>query len=69
MNTAYASMGVRKALRKDTTERKPPNLTISFDTRYQYSLIGGCYIHGMMAGEGFKHQREHGNKLRMFHLI
>ncbi|OCK82071.1 HET-domain-containing protein [Lepidopterella palustris CBS 459.81] len=35
----------------------------------QYSFVGQCYVHGMMAGEGFKHQREHGNKLKVFHLV
>lgn len=66
---AFASTGVRKALWKDIPEQKPPNLTISLASQYQYSFIGECYVHGMMAGEGFKHQREHGNRLKVFHLI
>jgi hypothetical protein len=66
MDTAFASKGVRKALRK---ERKTPNRTISLESQSQYSFIGECYVHGMMAGEGFKHQREHGNKLKVFHLV
>jgi Heterokaryon incompatibility protein (HET) len=66
---AFASTGVRKALRKDAPDQNPPNLTISPDSQHQYSFIGECYVHGMMAGEGFKHQREHGNRLKVFHLV
>lgn len=66
---AFASTGVRKALQKNVPEQKPPDLTISLASQHQYSFIGECYVHGMMAGEGFKHQREHGNRLKAFHLI
>ncbi|OCL04902.1 HET-domain-containing protein, partial [Glonium stellatum] len=55
---------VRKALSKDTSRRKHPNLTISLDSDEQYAFVGECYVHNMMAGEGFKHQREHGNRLK-----
>ncbi|KAJ4142670.1 hypothetical protein NW754_010109 [Fusarium falciforme] len=65
----FASVGVRKALRKDTTDSKPPDLATSLESQYQCELIGECYIHGMMDGEAFKHQREYGNKLRLFHLL
>ncbi|RSM00882.1 hypothetical protein CEP52_008848 [Fusarium oligoseptatum] len=65
----FASVGVRKALRKDTAESKPPDLATSLESQYQCELIGECYIHGMMDGEAFKHQREYGNKLRLFHLL
>jgi len=69
-DTAFASTGVRRTLR--TTEKhmpEPPNLPVSLESQHQYTFIGECYVHGMMAGEGFKHQKDHGNKLRAFHLV
>lgn len=65
----HASAGVRRALETETSEPKPPNLAVNLESEYKCELIGECYIHGMMDGEAFKHQREHGNKLRLFHLI
>lgn len=58
LSVNFASVGERKALRKDTAESKPPDLATSLESQYQYDLIGGCYIHGMMDGEASKHQRE-----------
>ncbi|WPH04729.1 heterokaryon incompatibility protein 6, or allele [Acrodontium crateriforme] len=46
-----------------------PTLSISLESQHRYAFVGPCYVHGMMAGEGFKHQKDHGNKLRAFHLI
>ena len=34
----------------------------------EYILIGPCYVHGMMDGDGFRHQIETGNKLQEFRL-
>jgi hypothetical protein len=68
-NSAFSSHGVRKVLGEDSKERKPPSLTVLLDSQNQYSFIGECYVHGMMAGEGFKHQHEHGNSLKAFHLV
>jgi hypothetical protein len=68
-NSAFSSHGVRKVLGEDSKEPKPPNLTVLLDSQNQYSFIGECYVHGMMAGEGFKHQHEHGNSLKAFHLV
>lgn len=70
-DSAYASMGVRKALQVDTGQRQEPKLDLDFEgeSQTQYTFIGECYVHGMMAGEGFKHQRECGNRLRVFHLV
>lgn len=68
-NSAFSSQGVRKVLGQDHKEGKPPSLTVLLDSQNQYSFIGECYVHGMMAGEGFKHQHEHGNSLKAFHLV
>jgi Heterokaryon incompatibility protein (HET) len=35
----------------------------------EYILIGPCYVHGMMDGDGFRHQIETGNKLQEFRLV
>nr|POE72138.1 heterokaryon incompatibility protein 6, or allele [Quercus suber] len=76
IDTTYSSYGVRRALHNmdhhDTppdSEHMIPGLAISLESPYRYQFIGECYVHGMMAGEGFKHQQDHGNKLRAFHLI
>ncbi|KAH6664129.1 heterokaryon incompatibility protein-domain-containing protein [Halenospora varia] len=69
-SSAYSSHGVRKILGEEEKEHQnPPSLTISLDSRHQYTFIGECYVHGMMAGEGFKHQHEHGNPLKVFHIV
>ncbi|TVY42247.1 Heterokaryon incompatibility protein 6,OR allele [Lachnellula subtilissima] len=68
-NSAFSSYGVRKVLGEDAAEPKPPSLTVSLDSQQQYTFVGECYVHGMMAGEGFKHQHEHGNSLKAFHLV
>ena len=68
-NSAFSSHGVRKVLGEEMKERKTPKLIVSPDSQYQYSFIGECYIHGMMAGEGFKHQHEHRNPLKFFRLV
>jgi hypothetical protein len=68
-NSAFSSHGVRKVLGQDHKKGKPPSLTVLLDSQNQYSFIGECYVHGMMAGEGFKHQHEHGNSLKAFHLV
>ncbi|KAH8647998.1 heterokaryon incompatibility protein-domain-containing protein [Tricladium varicosporioides] len=69
-SSAYSSHGVRKLLGEEEKERQnPPSLAISLDSRHQYNFIGECYVHGMMAGEGFKHQHEHSNPLKVFHVV
>lgn len=71
IDSSFASTGVRRVLQSSSVDpdQLTPNLIISLDSPYQYQFIGECYVHGMMAGEGFKHQQDHGNKLRAFHLI
>nr|POE72135.1 heterokaryon incompatibility protein 6, or allele [Quercus suber] len=76
IDATYSSFGVRRALNNINQHDPPPEsdhmmpgLAISFESPYRYQFIGECYVHGMMAGEGFKHQQDHGNKLRAFHLI
>jgi hypothetical protein len=69
VSLTHASTGVRRALDQENPEPKPPNLYISLESQYRCKLIGECYIHGMMDGEAFKYQREHGNKLRLFNLV
>jgi hypothetical protein len=73
VDTAYVSTGVRKALHHEQPaaqqQQELSALPISLDSQHQYQFIGECYVHGMMAGEGFKHQKAHGNKLRAFHLV
>ena len=68
-DASYASTGVRKALRLPGEHSDAPTLAVSLESQHRYTLIGPCYVHGMMAGEGFKHQKDHGNKLRAFHLV
>ncbi|KAL9623318.1 MAG: hypothetical protein Q9160_002425 [Pyrenula sp. 1 TL-2023] len=68
-STAFASHNVRRALRRDSEGRKVPELSISLESDQQYTFVGECYVHGMMAGEGFKHMAEVENKLRVFHLV
>ncbi|KXL50896.1 hypothetical protein M433DRAFT_61022 [Acidomyces richmondensis BFW] len=59
-----------KALTSEqSTQQTLQSLPINLDSQHQYQVIGECYVHGMMAGEGFKHQKDHGNKLRAFHLV
>jgi hypothetical protein len=65
----FSSHGVRKALGEGNRDRKPPSLTISRDGHHEYTFIGEAYIHGMMAGEGFKHRHEHRNQTKYFHLV
>lgn len=65
----FSSHGVRKVLGEVTRYSKPPNLTISRDGHHKYTFIGEAYIHGMMAGEGFKHRHEHRNQTKYFHLV
>jgi hypothetical protein len=72
VNTAFSSVNVRKKLdpNDDTSGAVAPmNINLGLESQHQYSLIGECYVHGMMAGEGFKHQKEQGSRLRAFHLI
>jgi hypothetical protein len=66
-----ASVGVRKALREEKGNTKPPGITISFNSQHQYLFIGECYVHNMMVGEGFKHMREHNSGLeaKAFYLV
>lgn len=80
-DSAFSSTGVRKALQHPTSssnrqeqDRLPlssslQSLPISLDSEHRYTFVGECYVHGMMAGEGFKHQKDCGNKLRAFHLV
>ena len=35
----------------------------------QYEFIGECYVHGMMAGEAFKHREDTGNAVKEFWLV
>lgn len=44
-------------------------LPVPWESEEQYTFIGECYVHGMMYGEGFKHRKDHGNRLRAFHLV
>lgn len=70
LDMTYASVGVKKALTSEqSTQQTLQSLPINLDSQHQYQVIGECYVHGMMAGEGFKHQKDHGNKLRAFHLV
>jgi hypothetical protein len=59
-DSAFSSHGVRKVLGQDSKERKPPSFAVLLDSQNQYSFIGECYVHGMMAGEGFKHSTSTG---------
>ncbi|KAK5118220.1 hypothetical protein LTR85_008200 [Meristemomyces frigidus] len=68
-DTAFASTGVRKVLFPNQAEQELHRLPVSLDSQHQYTFIGEAYVHGMMAGEGFKHQKDHGNKLRAFHIV
>lgn len=38
------------------------------DEKYWYTLIGECYVHGMMDGEAISYQYEHGIKTQTFEL-
>ena len=72
VSTAFASTGVRRKLSPEI--QIPGNdtgisLPTPWDSQNRYTFIGECYVHGMMAGEGFKHSKDHGNPLRAFHLI
>jgi len=70
LDMAYASVGVKKALSSEQAAHQTlSTLPVTLDSQHQYYVIGECYVHGMMAGEGFKHQKDHGNKLRAFHLV
>lgn len=70
LDMAYASVGVKKAVSSEQTAHPTfSTLPVTLDSQHQYYVIGECYVHGMMAGEGFKHQKDHGNKLRAFHLV
>ncbi|KAF7541033.1 hypothetical protein G7054_g954 [Neopestalotiopsis clavispora] len=64
-----ASTGVRRALIREDTDKRPPNLVVSSESRYRCEIIGACFVHGMMDGEAFKHRREYGLKLRTFYLV
>lgn len=66
---AFQSTGVRKHLHRDAVPSLPTQLEVALGSQHQYTFVGECYVHGMMAGEGFKHSRDHGNKLRAFHLV
>ena len=68
-NSAFSSHGVRKVLGEETEEHKAPKQIVLPDSQYQYTFIGECYTHGMMAGEGFKHQHGHRNPLKFFRLV
>jgi len=69
VDPSYSSTGVRKALHTEQVEQEMHSLPVSLDSQHQYVFIGECYVHGMMGGEGFKRRRDHGNKLRAFHLV
>jgi hypothetical protein len=69
VDAEFAKRVVRKFLGKGASERKPSHLTISLDSPEQYSFVGECYVHNMTADEGFEHQREHGNMLKVFHPV
>ena len=43
------------------------NPLIPLDKRYEF--IGECYVHGMMSGEAFKHQRKTRNEVQEFWLV
>jgi hypothetical protein len=45
---------------------RPSNID---STSKEYMLIGECYVHGMMDGDGFRHQIETGHKLQEFWLV
>ena len=70
VDTSFSSTGVRRTFRDtESGEQEPPSLPVSLESHTQYQFIGECYVHGMMAGEGFKHQKDHGNPLKAFHLV
>lgn len=49
--------------------QRPMDINLALESQHQYTMIGECYVHGMMAGEAFKHHKETGSRLRAFHLI
>ncbi|KAK5135282.1 hypothetical protein LTR08_005385 [Meristemomyces frigidus] len=69
VDTAYVSTGVWRPSNTGQSEQELHRLPISLDSRHQYTFIGEAYVHGMMAGEGFKHQKDNGNKLRAFQMV
>ncbi|EMC91886.1 hypothetical protein BAUCODRAFT_39031 [Baudoinia panamericana UAMH 10762] len=67
----YIKASVRQALHEDPDERPQDvsSLPTSLESSDRYVFIGESYVHGMMAGEGFKRQKDHGHKTRAFHII
>lgn len=56
----------------DPGERDPasqPEITVSEAQQAGYELIGECFVHGMMAGEAFKHRDDTGNPKQLFWLV
>lgn len=70
LDTSFSSTGIRKALEEAETKPEQPPPPISRESRRnRYEFIGECYVHGMMAGEAFKHQRDFRISQRSYHLI
>ncbi len=72
----YGSVNVHNKLLGKSADSDPriidpatQNLGISIDSRWQYTLIGPCYIQNLMDGEGFKHQRDYQSKNQVFHIV
>jgi hypothetical protein len=52
-----------------TSPMNQPDITVSEAQKFGYELIGECFVHGMMAGEAFKHRDDTGNPKEVFLLI
>ena len=68
-DVAFASTGIRRAFRPVPIETETSRLPIPLENAHSYKFIGACYVHGMMAGEAFKHRIDHGTLRRAFRLV